>query len=189
MQQTDILRGERVRLTAMRPNDAADLARWWEHGTFMRHYDAVPAIPRTEAQIAKDIESIAGRKDSFLFAIRRLDDDVLLGQFEIDGIDWQHRVTYVGIVILNPEERGKGYGQEAMELGLRFAFHELNLHRIALTVFAYNTRAIALYERLGFTHEGTHREYLERDGQRHDMRLYGLLRREWDARYPMRVDR
>jgi RimJ/RimL family protein N-acetyltransferase len=182
MQQTDILRGERVRLTAMRPNDAADLARWWEHGAFMRHYDAVPAIPRTEAQIAKDIESIAGRKDSFLFAIRRLDDDVLLGQFEIDGIDWQHRVTYVGIVILNPEERGKGYGQEAMELGLRFAFHELNLHRIALTVFAYNTRAITLYERLGFVHEGTHREFLERDGQRHDMLLYGLLRREWEER-------
>ena len=56
MEQTDILRGERVRLTAMRTDDAATLARWWEQGAFMRQYDSTPAVPKTEAQIAKDIE-------------------------------------------------------------------------------------------------------------------------------------
>ncbi len=66
-----------------------------------------------------------------------------------------------------------------MELILRFVFHELNLHRIQLTVFSYNERAVALYENLGFTREGVYREHLQRDGQRHDMYLYGLLRREW----------
>lgn len=181
MDMTDILRGERVRLTAMQPDDAATLARWWEQGAFMRLYDSTPAVPRTEAQIAKGIEDHQAKTDAFQLAIRRLDDDALLGQLEFDGISWPHRTTYFSIVILDPEQRGQGYGQEALELGLRFAFHELNLHRVALTVFAYNTRAIVLYERLGFVHEGTHREFLERDGQRHDMLLYGLLRHEWEA--------
>ena len=69
-----------------------------------------------------------------------------------------------------------------MRLALKFAFDELNLHRVQLTVFAYNDRAIALYEKLGFQREGTFREFLHRDGARYDMYLYGLLRREWEAR-------
>jgi RimJ/RimL family protein N-acetyltransferase len=46
-------------------------------------------------------------------------------------------------------------------------------------VFSYNDRAIALYEKLGFQREGVYREFLQRDGERHDMYLYGLLHREW----------
>jgi RimJ/RimL family protein N-acetyltransferase len=67
---------------------------------------------------------------------------------------------------------------------LRFAFHELNLHRVCLTVFSYNAPAIALYERLGFVREGVYREHIERDGQHFDMLLFGLLRREWEGKRP-----
>jgi RimJ/RimL family protein N-acetyltransferase len=66
-----------------------------------------------------------------------------------------------------------------MTLALDFAFKELNLHRIQLTVYSYNTRAIRMYEKLGFQLEGNYREYLLRDGQHYDMLLYGLLSHEW----------
>jgi len=77
---------------------------------------------------------------------------------------------------------GKGYGDEATRLALGFAFNELNLHRVQLTVFAYKPRAIHLYEKLGFQKGGIYREFLQRDGRRFDMYLYGLLRHEWEAR-------
>ena len=77
---------------------------------------------------------------------------------------------------------GKGYGNEATRLALGFAFNELNLHRVQLTVFDYNSRAIHLYEKLGFQQEGIYREFLQRDGRRFDMYLYGLLGHEWEAR-------
>ncbi|MCZ7546462.1 MAG: GNAT family N-acetyltransferase [Anaerolineae bacterium] len=80
-----------------------------------------------------------------------------------------------------PAQLGQGYGRAAIALALAFAFDELNLHRVQLTVFSYNTRAIALYEGLGFRREGVYREFLHRDGARHDMLLYGLLAREWRA--------
>jgi RimJ/RimL family protein N-acetyltransferase len=67
-----------------------------------------------------------------------------------------------------------------MRLTTAYAFRELNLYRISLTVFSYNTRAIRLYEKLGFVHEGVSRSALYRDGQRHDMLLMGLLRPEWE---------
>ncbi|MCZ7572072.1 MAG: GNAT family N-acetyltransferase [Ardenticatenaceae bacterium] len=76
---------------------------------------------------------------------------------------------------------GKGYGHEALELALGFAFRELNLYRVQLTVFGYNERAIALYKTAGFQREGVYREFMQRDGQRYDLHLFGLLRREWEA--------
>jgi RimJ/RimL family protein N-acetyltransferase len=121
-------------------------------------------------------------KNAFLFGIRLLDDNRLIGYIELEGILWTHQTGWIGIGIGEPDYWNRGYGREAMALALDFSFGELNLHRTQLTVFDYNQRAIALYEKLGFQHEGTFREFLHRDGRRYDMHLYGLLRREWQER-------
>lgn len=177
----DHLRGERVRLAAMTEADLPALARWQADGAFLRLLDSEPATPKTEAQLAEWMRRSQASANCFLFAIRRLDDDGLLGYIELDGIAWSQRTTWFSIVIGDPAERNRGYGTEALRLLLRFAFHELNLHRVQLTVFSYNRAAIRVYEKVGFRHEGTYREFLERDGVRHDMLLYGMLRREWEA--------
>jgi RimJ/RimL family protein N-acetyltransferase len=177
----DHLRGERLRLTAMTEADVPTLARWYADGEFLRLLDSEPAHPRNEAQMAEYVRNHQTKPDCFYFAIRRNDDDTLVGFVEIDGVLWSQRVTYFSIAIGDPAERNRGYGSEALELMLGFAFHKLNLHRVALTVFSYNTQAIRAYEKAGFTLEGRHREFLERDGVRYDMLQYGLLRPEWEA--------
>lgn len=174
-----ILKGEAVRLAPLTSGDLATIARWQEDDSYLRLLDSTPAAPKSATQLARWLDEAQQANDRFVFAIRPLNDGLLLGVVELDGILWSHRVTWLSIAIGDPDQRGKGYGSEAMRLALRFAFHELNLHRVALTVFAYNAQAIATYERLGFRLEGAHREFLERDGQRHDMLLYGLLRHEW----------
>ncbi|MEZ4568771.1 MAG: GNAT family protein [Thermomicrobiales bacterium] len=141
-----------------------------------------PCLPRP--QIAQR-EWWTGRlknKDEFHFAIRLIDDERLIGSFHISEIEWPHRAAWFSIGLGGKDARGKGYGTEALELGIDFAFNDLNLHRLSLSVFAYNQPAIRLYNRLGFTHEGTFREYLQRDGQRHDMLLFGMLAYEWRKR-------
>lgn len=116
------------------------------------------------------------------FGIRRVDADPLIGILELDEILWSHRVCGISILIGDRENWGRGYGFEAALLGLAFAFDELNLHRVTATIFSYNKRSIALFEKLGFEREGVFREFLERDGRRHDMLLYGLLQHEWRGR-------
>ena len=182
----NLLRGEKVRLTAVTSADLATITRWWADPDFMRLYNTDPAAPRNEDQLSRRFELSQTSNEAFLFAIRPLggtspaDDDTLIGLLELDGVDWANRTTFVSIGIGDAAHRGQGYGADAMRVGLRFAFHELNLHRACLTVFSYNEDAIALYERLGFTREGSYREHLERDGRRYDMYLYGLLRPEWE---------
>ncbi len=177
---SNILHGERVRLTALTKDDLPAFSAWYDDAGFSRLLDAVPAAPRSQEQWQKWLEESEEAKDSFTFAIRPVGKGTLIGYLVLDGILWNQQSGWISIGLGDRDEWGQGYGFEAMQLGLKFAFHELNLHRVQLTVFSYNERAISLYRKLGFTQEGVFREHLQRDGQRFDMILYGLLRREWE---------
>ncbi len=85
----------------------------------------------------------------------------------------------MGIGIGERDYWGRGYGTDAMQVLLRYAFDELNLHRVSLGVFEYNTRAIRAYEKAGFVVEGRGPQELHRDGRRWDMIFMGILREEW----------
>jgi RimJ/RimL family protein N-acetyltransferase len=176
-----LLKGQRVRLNALTENDVPAVARWDEDSRFLRLYDTRPARPRSEKEVARWLDKLRDQDCTVAFAIRPLDGDSLIGTLELDGIIWPHRVCGIAMAIGDRKHWGQGYGSEAAQLALSFAFDELNLHRVTATVFDYNRRSIALVEKLGFRHEGTFRQFLERDGERHDMLLYGLLRPEWRA--------
>jgi RimJ/RimL family protein N-acetyltransferase len=66
-----------------------------------------------------------------------------------------------------------------MNVLLRFAFTEVNLRRVTLSVFEYNPRAIRSYEKAGFRHEGRVRKALNKEGRRWDVLFMGILRDEW----------
>ena len=176
-----LLCGDQVRLTAMAADDLPTVARWFSNTRLLRLYDARPASPKSEAELAQWLEQIQKDKNTFAFTIRSLQGDDLVGYLELDGILWAHGVSGFSIVIGDQADWAKGYGSEAARLALAFAFDELNLHRITATVFDYNDRSIALFEKLGFQREGAFREFVFRDDQRYDMLLYGLLRHEWRA--------
>jgi len=178
---TNILKGEQVRLTAITKDDLSTFAKWYQDTDFMRQMDAVMARPKTADSFKKWQEEAQSDENRILFAIRPCKDDTLIGYVEFEGILWNQQTAWLAIGIGDPAHQNKGYGREAMQLTLKFAFHELNLRRVQLTVFAYNERAVALYEKIGFVREGAFREFLHRDGQLYDMYFYGLLRREWET--------
>ncbi|MBS4175002.1 GNAT family protein [Bacillus sp. FJAT-49736] len=178
-----ILCGEKVKLSALVEDDLPKIFNWYQNPAFLRLFDATPALPRSMSSLQNWFKSIASSTRDYILSIKRVEDDQLVGIVELDGILWNQRVTGVAIAIGDEENRGKGYGREALELTLQFAFHELNLRRVQLTVFSYNQQAIQLYKKLGFTHEGTYREFINRDGKTYDMLLFGLLKHEWEPKF------
>ena len=182
MIDSNLLRGERVWLASLDRKDAPIMARWENDSEYLRMMDSGPANPRNEDEIIRFIEAASKSKNDFTFGIRLAQTDDLIGWCQLDGIEWNHRTSALGIGIGSRNHWDGGYGTEAMTLMLNFAFNELNLHRVFLTAFSYNPRAIHVYEKLGFQLEGRYREHLQRDGQRHDMLLYGILSREWESR-------
>jgi RimJ/RimL family protein N-acetyltransferase len=64
---------------------------------------------------------------------------------------------------------------------LEHAFVRLGLHRVGLSVFAFNERAIRAYRKVGFREEGRLREAIWRDGRYWDELQMGILADEWRA--------
>lgn len=176
MLQFTLLKGEKIYLDRLKVEDASTITSWYRDEEFTRNMDAVLSVPKQEKDVQKMIE-LSSDKD-YLFAIRHLQTNQIVGIVGIDGILWNHRTAWISLGI-GGDNRGKGYGKEALQLALKLAFQEFNLYRLQLTVFDYNKQAKKLYEQLGFVQEGTYRSFLERDNQRHDMLLYGLLRDEY----------
>jgi RimJ/RimL family protein N-acetyltransferase len=178
----ELLRGTKVRLTAVSRDDAATIASWFDDVGFLRLQDSNMALPKNHAQMMANLEELEKSSNDVGFAIRTIADGALIGTIGFYEIEWANQAAWLGMGIGLREAWGQGYGTEALRLALHYAFDELNLHRITLTVLAYNERGIALYERAGFQREGVFREFGRRDGKRYDMYLYGLLRPEWESR-------
>ncbi len=173
--------GKLVRLAVVDlENDLKTLTAWDSDSEYGRLQNSEPVLLFTLKSVQEFLEKEIG--EMFMFGIRRVEDDRLIGMLNLSGVNWTSGNAWVGIGIGEREEWGKGYGTEAMQLVLRFAFRELNLKRVSLTVFGYNPRAVRSYEKAGFREEGRARGYLNRGGRRWDMIYMGILRREWEAR-------
>jgi RimJ/RimL family protein N-acetyltransferase len=175
-----LFRSERVRLAAPVPEDAQSFVRWNEDSEYVRQTDTDYARPRNAQDYEEETKSIRSDETNMLFHIRTLADDRLIGFVVIHHIEWNNAVGLISIGIGDPDYRSKGYGQEVMQLAMNYAFNELNLYRLGLDVIGDNPRAIHLYEKLGFRHEGAKRKAVHRDGVRVDLLIMGILREEWN---------
>lgn len=183
----DIYRGEKVRLAAMEPEKDAELLAAWRRDTeYARLLDSDPVRLWSAGQTKEWLEK-QQKADAFEgieFMIRTLDGDKPIGFVGLDGISWHNGGSFVGIGIGEREQWGKGFGTDTMHIIARYAFEELGLHRLSLNVFAYNTRAIHAYEKVGFIGEGRVSEAVHREGKRWDIIFMGLLREDWRNKLP-----
>lgn len=177
MMVNDLFKGKLIRLIAVRNSDAEEMASWQEHSDYLRKVDTDFALPKSiEALRERDQSKGAGNIE---FRLRTLEEDKLIGFVALHGMEWNNQACLLAIGIGNPEYRGKGYGTEALNLILRYAFYELNLNRVGLDVISYNLPAIKAYEKAGFKVEGQMRSAVLRDGKQYDRVIMGILREEW----------
>lgn len=113
------------------------------------------------------------------FEIHDDENDALIGVAYVARLSEHHRHALVGITIGEKEYWGEGYGKESLRLLLSYCFDTLGLHRVSAETFEYNTAWRDLVAALGFTKEGTARDYLRRDGEYWDKELYSLLEGEY----------
>ena len=180
---TQLFEGELVRLAPPEPERDAEIESKWTHDAeYMRLLSDAPVRPLSPVLIKKKYEEAEKEKahNRFHFAIRAKADNRLVGFVKIEGVEWNNGTGHLTLGIGDPNDRGKGYGREALALALRYAFAELNLYRLGATTFEYNERAQRLLDRAGFQLEVQRRQAVHRDGKRWDALKYGLLRGEWE---------
>jgi RimJ/RimL family protein N-acetyltransferase len=183
---TSLYNGNLIRLTRIEfDKDPAEMARWTRDASYQHLFGEVPARPISPFELNKKLEGIEKSADEggkmFYFHVRPLGDEHLVGFAKIDWILWASQTARIQFGIGDPAERGKGYGSDVLRLLLRFAFDELNLHRVFAVIPEYNAPASHLLQKFGFVTEVRRREVLALDARRWDMLEFGLLRPEWNA--------
>jgi RimJ/RimL family protein N-acetyltransferase len=110
-------------------------------------------------------------------SIKRLDNDKLIGHMIVFGIENYHKVLEFRRITIN--EKGLGFGREAIQLLKKLCFEKLRFHRLWLDVYDDNERAIRLYESEGFVKEGILRENIRTDNGYRSQRIYSMIENEY----------
>lgn len=182
--QTQLFEGKDIRFGPIdHEKDPQIEARWTHDSDFMRMMEIAPARPMSAALVKKQYEKLEKQidedKNLYYFAIRAREDDRLIGKAAIQWIEWANGNGFLRLGIGAADDRGKGYGSEALKMLLRFGFAELNLFRLSAIVPEYNMAAIASLKKFGFIEEVRRRQSVERDARRWDVLVFGLLKDEW----------
>lgn len=103
----------------------------------------------------------------------------LVGACSLQHIDMRNRHAELGIFMASTEWRGQGYGTQAVNLLLDYAFEVVRLDKVHLGVYDFNEAGLRAYERAGFRYEGRLRRMIYYEGRYWDEWPMRILRSEW----------
>lgn len=173
--------GERVYLSPVNADDAETYTKWmndFEVTDYTGRSSALLTLPAEQAWIKSAIEG-----KNYLFSIVKNEDDMLIGNIELQNVNHTDRSTTLGILIGEADERNKGYGTEAINLVLDFAFNYLNINSVNLTLLAVNERAKRCYEKVGFKEFGRQRKNKFVNGKYYDTIHMDILAEEFKGSF------
>lgn len=175
-----LIEGDTIELRRHRPANLPTVLRWYADPELARltRYSLRP-MPHDEVE--RFFQSRLLSSESVAYGIHIRASGRLIGLTTFSALDPDNGSVLFHITIGEIDAWGHGYGTEAVRLMLELAFERIGLHRVGLSVFAFNERAIRSYENAGFRIEGRLREAIARDGRYWDEIHMGVLRDEWLA--------
>ena len=137
--------------------DDLDLVWEWENDSEMGLYlNADPGKRMSMDEVKRRFHQYRTDPTSGLFIICKLDGEAI-GMLGFDRLYRDIGTCRIFIGIGVKPYWGQGYGTDAMRLVLDYFFRDVNLQKVQLSVYDFNTRAVASYRKCGFEVEGVRR--------------------------------
>jgi len=121
-----------------------------------------------------DVAALTNPVDGRIITPARVD-AALIGVCGICYIDWRNRSGEISIYIGNDAERRSGFGYTALTQLCELGFERFNLHRLWAEIYDHNNGSVALFEKVGFKHEGRSRDTFWWNGKYCDSIRMSLL--------------
>lgn len=170
-----MLSGQHTQLRAIERTDLPQLLAWRNNPAFRQYFREYREL--NQAQQTRWFEDIVLQDNRVrMFAICDLDQQ-LLGACGLCYINWVDRNADFSIYIGHQQLYIDAfYAVDAANTLLQYGFDELNLHRVWAEIYDFDSRKIQLFDQLGFTLEGRHRQTHWTNGQWCDSLFYGRLK-------------
>ena len=175
--QNPFIIGDKIYLRPLEMEDIDSFVLWLNDEEVRQYLMRIS--PLNKIREKEFVENLYKDDQNIVLGITLKESDQLIGNIALHRISIPFRQASLGIFIGDKTCWSEGYGTEALNLMLKHAFDQLNLHRVFLTVLSFNARAIRAYEKVGFRREGVFREHMFRNGKYHDVHYMGILENEW----------
>ena len=178
------LETERLILRKLTLDDARDMFEFSSDPDVPRYmvWEAHESIEDTRAFLKNVVDRYA-RGEPAGWGVHHKGDDRLIGTislgFAVGGFDWPNRRSEVGYWIAKPYWN-QGLTTEALGRVLAFGLEELGLNRIEAKCSVENVGSYRVMEKAGMRFEGVLREQMLKKGTFHDMKMYSILRKEFN---------
>ncbi len=169
------LKGNKIYLRALEPEDldfvveVENTEEFWEI--------SATRVPYSRYLIKKYIQN--SHRDIYDVKQLRLmicsNDHNRLGMIDIFDLEPRDRRAAIGILIVNTEDREKGYGTEVLSLISQYCFDHLGLHQVYANVTEDNLASIKLFEKNGFEKVGIKKDWVLVKGKYKNEILYQLI--------------
>lgn len=106
------------------------------------------------------------------------EDNKPIGTIILNEIDFKNGTAHLHIKMSKNGGRGKGYGTDAINTIVSYAFSELRLNCIFANIIDYNEVSVHLFEKCGFKRDGILRQRIFKKGNYHDVFTYSRLSSE-----------
>lgn len=174
---SEMLNFGEIHLWALERQDLGHHYRWANDDT-LRRLAGIPPEPRSMARLEAWFASLQNDQTQNVYSVKSSQAE-MLGWVHLHDIDPRNGTASVGLVI-DPEHWRRGLGYQALAAVLIHAFEDLRLARLEAEILTINHPSRALFEKLGFRHEGTKRQGYYTAGRRLDIEVYGLLALEFE---------
>ena len=145
----------------------------------IEHMTAGECFPVSLASQSAWFQAHKGDSDPRRFAIRKINNNEIVGMIYISQIDLKNQKCSTGIKI-GGMYRGKGYALDAVKALLKYLFNEMNFNRVEAKILEYNIPSQELYKKCGFILEGRLRKTIYKTGAFRDQLVYSILKEDFN---------
>lgn len=171
-----MLQGNNLNLRVMEKDDLPILIEWFNNPEFFGEYNPLWQTSKTDME--KSFEN-RNSSETKTFIIEKKDGNKIgyIIHFDViwDGIGKLTTIAYS----LEPTERGKGYGTEAVQIMVDYLFLSKDIPCIQATVHIKNLASQRVLEKVGFKKEGIIRKRFYIRGEWNNQVLFSILKDEW----------
>ena len=138
----------RIRLRPINKKDTHLIVKWRNNDNVKKNFVFQEKFTEELHNKWMDDKVASGSVVQFIIIEKETNDPI--GSVYFRDIDYDKKIAEFGIFIGEDSKRGKGFGNEAVELALQYGFDMLKLNEIFLRVYADNKAAVKSYEKVGF---------------------------------------
>ncbi len=168
-----LLEGKNVNLRIMEKEDLPLFAEWVNKPEVFGEYNPLHQMSRAQAE-----KILENPHEETPFLILKKDGSKIGFVSYFYVLHVAGKQLEIGYSLL-PDERGKGYGTEAIEIMVDYLFLSRDIQRIQVQTDPRNIASQKLLAKAGFSKEGTLRKNFFMRGEWRDVYIYSILREEW----------